>query len=146
MNRIPAFLSRFALILASLAAVVAPAQPAAASHRGSYSMEILVDGRPLQEFAARGTTYIEALEGREYTIRLTNHTARRIAVALSVDGLNSIDAESGPASKASKWIIGPHETITVDGWQTSQSTARKFFFTTEERSFFARAQALGPIT
>ena len=49
-------------------------------------MEILVDGRPLAEHPARGTTYIEALRSQEYAVRLRNNTGRRIAVALAVDG------------------------------------------------------------
>jgi hypothetical protein len=105
--------------------------------KGSYYMEILVDGVPLSELHDRGTTYVQALEGKEYTIRLRNRTGERIAVALSVDGLNSIDAKSTTAREASKWILGPYETMTVGGWQTSSSSARKFFFTTEERSYGA---------
>ena len=98
-------------------------------------VEILVDGKPLTEYAARGTTYIEALEGREYGIRLTNLTDRRIAVALSVDGLNSIDAKTTRADEASKWVLDPRETTTISGWQTSSTHARRFFFTTEENSY-----------
>lgn len=98
-------------------------------------IEVLVDGKPLTEYSARGTTYIEALHGREYALRLTNLIDRRIAVALAVDGLNSIDAKTTPASKASKWVLGPHETTTISGWQVSSTDARRFFFTTEEKSY-----------
>ena len=97
----------------ALLLLVALAPATEAMTRESYSMEILVNGRPLQEHAARGTTYIEALEGREYSIRLRNHTGERIAVALAVDGLNTIDAKSGSARSASKWILGPYQTITL---------------------------------
>ena len=76
--------------------------------------QLAVDGKPLTEYPARGTTYIEALHGREYTLRLTNLIGRRIAVALAVDGLNSIDAKTTPASEASKWVLGPYETITIE--------------------------------
>lgn len=98
-------------------------------------VEVLVDGKPLSEHPARGTTYIEALRGREYALRLTNLTDRRIAVALAVDGLNSIDAKTSTAKKASKWVIGPYRTTTIEGWQVSSTDARKFFFTTEENSY-----------
>jgi hypothetical protein len=111
--------------------------PAPARGRSAYSMEILVDGRPLAEHRARGTTYIEALEGREYSVRLTNHTGERVGVALSVDGLNSIDAKRTSARQASKWILGPYRSITLDGWQTSSASARRFFFTTEDLSYGA---------
>ncbi len=120
-----------------LLALVLLAVPAQAFEREPYSLEVLVDGEPLVEYRSRGKSYIEALEGREYSIRLTNHTGRRIAVALSVDGLNTIDAKTTSTRKASKWILGPYETITLRGWQTSTSTARRFFFTTEEKSYGA---------
>ena len=108
-----------------------------ASESAGYTMEVLVDGAPLQEYAARGGRYIEALKGREYSVRLCNRTGERVAIALSVDGLNSIDARTTSAAAARKWILGPYETITLDGWQTSAATARRFFFTTEEQSYGA---------
>ena len=73
---------------------------------------------PLEALHARGKTYVEAAEGREYSIRLTNHTGQRVAAALAVDGLNSIDAKTTTARKASKWIVGPWQTVTISGWQT----------------------------
>jgi len=109
--------------------------PAEALEAGVCRIEVLVDGKPLTEYPARGTTYIEALRGREYALRLTNLIDRRIAVALAVDGLNSIDAKTSSASKASKWVLGPHETTTISGWQVSSTDARRFFFTTEEESY-----------
>lgn len=102
-----------------------------------YSMEILVDGAPLERHAARGRTYVEAVPGREYSIRLRNNTGGRVAVALSVDGLNTIDAKTTTARTASKWILEPWQVLTLEGWQTSGSTARRFYFTTEESSYGA---------
>ena len=108
-----------------------------AARDGAISLDVLVDGRPLQEHAARGTTYIEALEGREYALRIQNHTGSRVAVALSVDGLNTIDAQHTAARTASKWVIGPYGSVTIEGWQTGPETARRFFFTSEQRSYGA---------
>jgi hypothetical protein len=132
-----ALLRRVALAPLALLLLLGLPLPADAFERGPYSVEILVDGVALPEYAARDRTYVEALEGHEYSIRLSNRTGRRIAIALSVDGLNSIDAKTTTAKKASKWILDPHETITLDGWQTSSSVARRFFFTTEEKSYGA---------
>ena len=123
------FLLAFLLCAAPASATVREPEP--------YSMEVLVDGIPLPEYIARSTNYIEAREGREYSIRLRNRTAGRIAIALSVDGLNSIDAKTTTARAGSKWILGPYQTITLDGWQTSSSTARRFYFTTEQDSYGA---------
>ncbi len=123
------------LMVAITVAVVAAAPGARALETGVCGIEVLVDWQPLPEYAARGTTYIEALRGREYGVRLTNRTDTRIAVALAVDGLNSIDARTTDATSASKWVLGPRETITIEGWQMSADTARRFFFTTEENSY-----------
>jgi hypothetical protein len=130
-------IARIALATLPLILILTFAGPAAALDGGPYSMEILVNGRPLTEHAARGTTYIEALEQREYSIRLRNRTGERIAVALAVDGLNSIDAKTTSARSASKWIIDPYGTVTISGWQTGPATARRFFFTTEKDSYGA---------
>jgi hypothetical protein len=118
-------------------AVIVAGVPAEALETEVCRIEILVDGKPLAEYAARGTTYIEALRGREYAVRLTNLIDRRIAVALAVDGLNSIDAKTTSASKASKWVLGPYQSTTISGWQISSTDARRFFFTTEEDSYGA---------
>jgi hypothetical protein len=122
---------------ALLLVALLPAGRVLAFDQAACSMEILVDGTPLQEYAARGTRYVEALKGREYSVRLRNRTGERVAIALSVDGLNSIDARTTSAIEARKWVLGPYETITLDGWQTSTATARRFVFTTEERSYGA---------
>lgn len=132
--------TRSALTLALLAtaalaaATTAEAQPLA---RG-FDVEILIDGRPVSQYAARGTRYVEALDGKEYAIRLRNPLGVRVAVALSVDGLNTIDARRGTAAGARKWVLGPYETVTISGWQTSGDQARRFYFTTEERSYATR--------
>src|SRR4029077_10949008 len=60
--------------------------------RMSSDLEILVDGRPVTEYYARGRSYVEALNGAEYELRIRNPFPERVAVALSVDGLNTIDA------------------------------------------------------
>ena len=134
----------------SFLAVIAFLSTAAlAGTRGSYSMEVLVDGRAVSELPHAGMTYIEAVRGREYAIRLTNHTGERVAVALAVDGLNSVDAQRTSARDATKWILGPWQSIVIEGWQTSGSTARRFFFTTEERSYGAwlgKTEDLGVIS
>ena len=64
------------------------------------NVEILVNGTPQKRFASDGRWYVEALKGREYAIQLRNPYPVRVAVALSVDGLNTIDARETTASHA----------------------------------------------
>ena len=108
--------------------------------RPAPRLDVLVDGVARPQYVARGTRYVEALRGREYEIRIANPFPVRVAVALAVDGLNTIDARHTTAAAARKWVLDPGETLTLSGWQVSQSQARRFHFTTEERSY---GQALG---
>ena len=106
------------------------------AHGGTgYSADVLVDGSPVPEYASRGRVYVEALKGKEFTIRLSNPTSGRVAVALSVDGRNVVDAKRTTELEATKWILGPYQTVEIPGWQVSGSTARKFFFTETSRSY-----------
>ena len=103
-----------------------------------FEVEVLVNGRTLDEYAARGRYYVEAFEGAEYELRIRNPLGERVAVALSVDGMNTIDARRSSAWEGSKWVIGPYQTITINGWQMSSSRARRFYFTTERDSYGAK--------
>lgn len=104
----------------------------------NFEVQVLVNGRPLEEYAARGRTYVEALEGAEYELRIHNPLPDRVAVALSVDGLNTINARHTTAWLASKWVIAPYETIHITGWQVSTERARHFYFTSERDSYGAK--------
>jgi hypothetical protein len=117
-------------------------------------VEILINGMPQRRYAAQSPIahsasarspheqrwYVEALKGREYAVRIHNPYPGRVAVALSVDGLNTIDARHTAAGEARKWVLSPHETITISGWQVNSREARRFEFTTEEKSY---GQVLG---
>ncbi|HEX8845514.1 MAG TPA: hypothetical protein VF791_12760 [Pyrinomonadaceae bacterium] len=112
-------------------------QPPVARADG-FEVQVIVNGYPLEEYAARGRYYVEALEGEEYELRIKNPLGVRVAVALSVDGLNTIDARRTSAWDASKWVIEPYGTITINGWQMSSSRARRFYFTNERNSYGAK--------
>ena len=112
-------------------------EPAIATANG-FEVEVLVNGYPLEEYAARGRRYVEAQDEAEYELRIRNPLGVRVAVALSVDGMNSIDARRSSAWEASKWVIEPYQTITISGWQMSSSRARRFYFTTEPDSYGAK--------
>jgi hypothetical protein len=81
---------------------------------------------------------VEALAGAEYELRLTNPFPARVAVAVSVDGLNVIDARHTTAWEASKWVIHPYGTLTLSGWQVGTERARRFYFTSERDAYATR--------
>ena len=123
------------LAMTAVALATVPQSTTASAFYPSPTVEILVGGSPQRQYPYQGRWYIEALNGREYAIRLRNPYGVRVAVALSVDGLNTIDARQTSAADARKWVLDPYQTIVISGWQTSRTEARRFEFTTEERSY-----------
>ena len=115
--------------------VTLAAPPLSAGHRQGFSLSVVIDGCEAPEYEHGGRLYVEALRGRSFSLSVSNPTSERIAVALSVDGRNVIDAGRTTAVHATKWVLGPGQTIDVPGWQVSGETARKFFFTETARSY-----------
>ena len=109
----------------------------------SFDVDVLINGRSAEEYWHRGRGYVEALAGEEYELRVRNPLGARVAVALSVDGLNTIDARHESSYNASKWVIEPYGTITIKGWQMSDSRARRFYFTSERDSYAAKIGQTG---
>ena len=144
-------ISLFSVILLFAGAAIVPAQERRVVRppSGPFGVEVLVGGGPLEVIYGRGRRYVEAREGAEYELLVRNPLPVRVAVALSVDGLNTIDARRTSAWDSSKWVIEPYGTIRVSGWQMSSTRARRFYFTTERDSYasrLGRASDLGVIT
>ena len=137
--------TRFA---AALTLALAATLPAPAASRGGFELAVLVDGSERPELRRGGTVYVEALKGREYALRVTNPLGVRVGVALSVDGLNTVDASHRDAASATKWVLEAYESIVLEGWQVSAADARRFVFTGERDSYGAalgRTEDLGVI-
>src|SRR4051794_40391793 len=65
-----------------LIALIFAAGTAAASNIGGFGMNVLTGDEMRPEYSARGKVYVEAVRGADYSIRLTNPTPYRVAVAL----------------------------------------------------------------
>jgi hypothetical protein len=133
---------RHRTVLAALVLVLSGLAPLAAAERRGFSVSVILDGCEAPEYEHAGRLYVEALRGRNFSLLVSNATSERVAVALSVDGRNVIDAKRTSALEAAKWVLGPGQAIEVPGWQVSGQTARKFFFTETSRSY---AKWLGDI-
>jgi len=110
---------------------------AMAAGTSGYGLAVLVGDEPRPEYMARGTVYVEAIRGADFSLRLSNPTPYRVGVALSVDGLNTIDARHTDPRDAEKWVLEPYQSIVIPGWQVNQGSARSFFFTGEKDSYGA---------
>ncbi len=94
--------------------------------------------------------YMEAVKGDRYSIEVTNHTGRRVAVVIAVDGRNIISGgKSHLRSSERMYVIAPHTTNTFEGWRTGMDRTNRFYFTDQADSYaeraFRDASAMGTI-
>jgi hypothetical protein len=107
-------------------------------------VRILEDDRPAPLYS-RGWSfnparrYFEAFEGGHYAVELHNLTNRRVAIVMSVDGLNVLNGErSSLSSTEPMYVLGPWDTAVIRGWRTSLNEVQQFIFVNEQVSYAAR--------
>ncbi len=110
-----------------------------------FRVEIVSDSEGVKPESARnGRPFITASQGENYSVRLYNPLPVRVAVNLSVDGVNSITGKPSGIEDGEKWMIDPYSSVTIPGWQVSSGEARRFFFTDKPKSYAKwRGDALG---
>ncbi|HVM33609.1 MAG TPA: hypothetical protein VMU88_10775 [bacterium] len=101
-----------------------------------FQVEVVSDSQGVEAESAReGRPFVSAVKGDRFSVRLTNPLPVRVAVNLTVDGINSISGKPAGISEGDKWMIEPFGSITVPGWQVSQGQSRRFFFTDKPKSY-----------
>jgi hypothetical protein len=101
-----------------------------------FRMEIVGDSEDVKfEGVKNGYPFVTASNGERYSVRLYNPLPVRVAVNLTVDGLNSISGKPSGISDGEKWMIDAYGSITVPGWQVNSGEARRFFFTDKPKSY-----------
>lgn len=93
------------------------------------------DDEPLDETIKSGRPFVAAAPGERYSIRIRNPLPVRVAVNLTVDGLNSISGKPSGISDGAKWMIEPYGSIVIRGWQVNGDQARRFFFADKPKSY-----------
>ena len=138
----PVRAGRIAFILAGMVACAAPARNAESRplrpQAGGYQVEVLVDGTPAQSFWHDGETFVLGHLGDRYTIRVSNHTGRRVEAVVSVDGRDVIDGKPGDFARKSGYLVPAWGQVEIDGWRLSQAQAAAFRFSSVADSYAAR--------
>lgn len=94
-------------------------------------------GRTLPASDIDGRRYTAGNAGARYKIRITNSSAFRFEVVTSVDGLDVIDGDEAAYHKRG-YILDPWQSITIDGWRTSDASVAAFRFSGIEDSYAER--------
>ena len=103
-----------------------------------YELTVLVDGVPARTYMHDGESYVLGQLGAHYTLRVSNHTGRRMEAVVSVDGRDAIDGK--PADWRSKrgYLVPAWGSIDIEGWRISHSQAAAFRFSSVPDSYAAR--------
>lgn len=79
---------------------------------------------------------VRGRHGARYSIVLRNESAHRVEAVVSVDGLDVLDGRAASYGKRG-YILAPHQTITIDGFRTSENTVAAFRFSSVANSYAA---------
>ncbi len=91
-----------------------------------------------QSFWHEGETFVLGHLGDRYTIRVSNHTSRRVEAVVSVDGRDVIDGKPGDFARKSGYLVPAWGQVGIDGWRLSQAQAAAFRFSSVADSYAAR--------
>src|SRR3981189_3684357 len=83
-------MTRALAVLVLFAALPAQALP---DLSGQYEWRLLTIGAPALTFRHQGETFVLAHLGERYTLRVVNHSGRRVEAVVSVDGRDGIDGK-----------------------------------------------------
>ncbi len=110
----------------------------AENRQGSFSVELLADGRPLPVYRHhRGGAIVEGIRGQRYVVRVHNRSWRRVEAVIAVDGRDVIDGASADLSKRG-YIIPPHSSVDIDGFRLNMADVAAFRFSSVADSYAAR--------
>ena len=117
---------------------VSRARARCATAPAGYELTVLVDGVPARTYMHDGETYVLGQLGSHYTLRISNHTGRRIEAVVSVDGRDAIDGK--PADWRSKrgYLVPAWGSVDIEGWRISHAQAAAFRFSSVPDSYAAR--------
>lgn len=127
------------------------AEPAAMAHGGrawrppppvvqpavSISLQS-AHGHALPTVRHRGQTFVAGERGDRYEIRITNNTADRVEVVVSVDGRDAVSGKLGDFTTQRGYVLEPFGTAVIDGFRTSLHEVAAFRFSGVEDSFTGR--------
>jgi hypothetical protein len=101
-------------------------------------------GQVLQVWRHDGRLFVAGEPGARYSLRVTNHTAGRVLVVMSVDGVNILTGQTASYDQRG-YVFDPHESYDVSGWRKSQSEVAAFAFAPLAQSYAARTGRPGDV-
>ncbi len=107
------------------------------SQDGMFEFQVLVHGRPIQEYWHQGQLFVEGRHNSEYTLRVRNNSNRRAVAVMSVDGLSVMSGQTASRSD-SGYVISAHSYVDVPGWRLDDRDVAHFYFGSLPEAYASR--------
>ncbi|MEW6709122.1 MAG: hypothetical protein AB1403_04800 [Candidatus Riflebacteria bacterium] len=89
---------------------------------------------------------IVARRGERYRVVVKNHSGRRLAMVISIDGLNIISGKTSyHRPDESMYLLEPGQTGSFTGWRTDYNNVQRFYFSDAEDSYASRTGQTGQL-
>jgi hypothetical protein len=109
-----------------------------ANRAAGYELEVLVDGVPAPTFFQAGGSYVLGQQGQRYTLRIANHTGRRVEAVVSVDGRDVVDGRPADWRGKRGYLVPAWGQVEIDGWRLTRAEVAAFRFSSVADSYAAR--------
>lgn len=110
-------------------------------NRNNYSLEVLVNGRPTQEYHKDDRSFIESRDGTEYTLRFRNNGWKRVLAVFSVDGVEVLKGKAA-AQADNGYIVDPFSSIDIKGYRIDEENVASFKFAGSDKSYALQVGAV----
>ena len=126
-------------LLAPLLALAALSAGAPAAAQSLVRLDVVDrdSGQWLPEYRHRRDAWIAGTPGHRYAVRLTNTSAERVLVVLSVDGVNAVTGQTAHPAQTG-YVLAPYQSTEISGWRKSYEDVAQFVFTALGDSYAAR--------
>jgi hypothetical protein len=96
------------------------------------------DGHGLTTVRHRGQTFVAGERGERYELVVTNNTAGRVEVVVSVDGRDVVSGKLADFTKNRGYVLEPFGSVVIDGFRTSLEQVAAFRFSGVGESYTGR--------
>lgn len=94
-------------------------------------------GQTARVWRHAGRLFVAGRPGARYGLRVTNNSAGRVLVVMSVDGVNILTGQTAAYSQRG-YVLDPYQSYEVNGWRKSDTEVAAFTFAPQSRSYAAR--------
>ena len=102
------------------------------------------NGGPLTVYRKDDRSFVAGRPGARYAIRVSNRTAERVLVVLSVDGVNVVSGETAAFGQTG-YVLDPRQSFDVTGWRKSDTAVAAFEFAALAEAYAARTGRPGNV-